>query len=240
MEFSKVASAIKSIEDEGTCVCVLGEVALNYYNVPRVIHDIELCVPRESLELACSILVSNFPCEPDELESFDLFTEYKQGWPRFRFTPADAPLSAFGIVVFSDEYMKLDPLDQAIVPRTEALKAKAFSSQILESVSARDVHLFPMPKLPCYVKSLCERYLSSGDVMARIAVEQLVDGMDPDEDWCERNIGNETSDEAQQLLLSLVQRKQFRIDDFSGKSVTCFIADQKEAMRLRGIPGYEP
>lgn len=38
MEFSKVASAIKSIEDEGICVCVLGEVALNYYNVPRVIH----------------------------------------------------------------------------------------------------------------------------------------------------------------------------------------------------------
>ncbi|KAK7544376.1 uncharacterized protein J3D65DRAFT_17172 [Phyllosticta citribraziliensis] len=205
------------------------------------IQDVELCVPHTSFEEACSILESSYPCEPDELESFDLYTEYKQGWPRFRPTATtDATTSpTFGIVVFSDKYMKLDPLDQAIVPRTRALKEKSYSSQILESISARDVHLFPMPKLPRLMTSLCERYLESGDVMARIAIEQLVDGMDPDEAWCERNMSS-AADEAQQLVLSIVQRKKFRIDDFSGKTITCFIADQEEVPRLHGIPGYEP
>ncbi|KAK7518997.1 hypothetical protein IWZ03DRAFT_375199 [Phyllosticta citriasiana] len=135
--------------------------------------------------------------------------------------------------------MKMGPLDQAIVPRTAALTEEAYSSQILESLPARDVHLFPMPQLLRLMTSLCERYIESGDIMARIGVEQLIDGMDLDEPWCQRNLSSTASDEVQQLVLSVVQGKKWRIDDFSGKSVTCFIADEEEATRMHGIPGYE-
>ncbi|KAK8430518.1 hypothetical protein IWX49DRAFT_608371 [Phyllosticta citricarpa] len=232
MELSEYASAIKSVEDAGISICVLGEVTLNYYNVPRVIHDVELCVPHDSFEEAQSILEASIPCKPEELEDFDLFNEYKQGWPRFRPTAADAASSpTFGIVLFSDKYMKMGPLDQAIVPRTAALTEEAYSSQILESLPARD--------LPRLMTSLCERYIESGDVMARIGVEQLIDGMDLDEAWCQRNLSSTASDKVQQLVLSVVQGKKWRIDDFSGKSVTCFIADEEEATRMHGIPGYE-
>ncbi|KAK7525488.1 uncharacterized protein IWZ02DRAFT_469110 [Phyllosticta citriasiana] len=216
MELSEYASAIKSVEDAGISVCVLGEVTLNYYNVSRVIHDVELCVPHDSFEEAQSILEASIPCKPEELEDFDLFNKYKQGWPRSRPTAADAASSpTFGIVLFSD------------------------NSQILESLPARDVHLFPMPQLPRLMTSLCKTYIESGDVMARIGVEQLIDGMDLDEAWCQRNLSSTASDEVQQLVLSVVQGKKWRIDDFSGKSVTCFIADEEEATRMHGIPGYE-
>lgn len=71
-----------------------------------------------------------------------------------------------------------------------------------------------------------------------IAVEQLVDGMNLDDDWCEKNLCN-ASLKVHQLATRVVAGKQSRLDDFSNNTVTCFIANAGEAERLRRIPGYE-
>jgi hypothetical protein len=70
-----------------------------------------------------------------------------------------------------------------------------------------------------------------------IAAEQLVDGMDLDSGWCTRNLG--ISVEMHQLVNGLIASKKSRIDDFSGNTVTCFIANVEEVARLRLILGYE-
>ena len=49
-----------------------------------------------------------------------------------------------------------------------------------------------MPRLPNLFTGLCSRLFESGDLMARIAVEQLVDGMNFNDDWIESNLGGAT------------------------------------------------
>jgi hypothetical protein len=71
-----------------------------------------------------------------------------------------------------------------------------------------------------------------------IAAKQLMDRMDLDSGWCRRNLGN-TSVEMNQLVNGLIAGKKSRIDDVSGNTVPCFIANAEEAARLRLIPGYE-
>jgi hypothetical protein len=113
-----------------------------------------------------------------------------------------------------------------------------YSSQITDSIPASDVSTFPIPRLSPFLMGLCQRYLKFNDDIAMIAAEQLVDGMDLDEDWCEKHLST-ASLEIQQLVARLVDEKRSRLDDFSGYTVTCFVANDADAERLRRIPGYE-
>jgi len=81
------------------------------------------------------------------------------------------------------------------------------------------------------------RFLESGDVYSRIAAEQLVDGMDITEEWCEHHL-EERFLCASGLASDLVHEKRLRMDDFSENKVTCFIRDVEEKALVRNIPGY--
>lgn len=115
----------------------------------------------------------------------------------------------------------------------------ACSKQITDIIPVVDVNQLPMPRLPSLFAGFCQRFLDTQDDAAMIAAEQLVDGMDLDEGWVERNLGGIASPKVFQLATKLVAEKRSRIDDFSENNVTCFIADDTEAKRVRQIPGYE-
>lgn len=38
MEVLQIKIALHILEHAGICTCLVGEIALNYYNVPRVLH----------------------------------------------------------------------------------------------------------------------------------------------------------------------------------------------------------
>lgn len=65
-------------------------------------------------------------------------------------------------------------------------------------------------------------------------MEQLVDGMDLDEEWCMSNLSG-AEPEVLNLAKTLIFKKPSRIDEFSGNIVTCFVADRDEADRVRRI-----
>ncbi len=117
-----------------------------------------------------------------------------------------------------------------------AHKSGAFySDQILDYVSVEEIKYIPIPTLRSFVQYLCLLYFRKADDMYRIRLEQLVDGMNIDEAWCQKNL----SDEGHlQYVLNLVYSKVDRIDDFSGNLVTCYIADQEAAAAVTRIPGY--
>ncbi|KAJ4176323.1 hypothetical protein NW755_014475 [Fusarium falciforme] len=74
--------------------------------------------------------------------------------------------------------------------------------------------------------------------MAMIAVEQLVDGMNLDEAWVERNLKDSDAG-LLRLVMNRIHGKQSRIDYYSDNTITCFISGPEEAESVRLIPGFE-
>jgi hypothetical protein len=71
-----------------------------------------------------------------------------------------------------------------------------------------------------------------------IALEQLVDGMNPDEQWVQDNLPS-CDPAITRLVVGLIHEKKSRIDYFSDNKITCFIKDESEAEAVRRIPGYD-
>ncbi|TVY92921.1 hypothetical protein LAWI1_G004653 [Lachnellula willkommii] len=237
MEALQLKVALRILEYGGIPACIIGEIALNYYNVPRVLHDIEICVPEASLSKAALMLQGTGLFEPKAIEEFDIYNEYKRDFPRLRSSSWISPSCT--LVLLADKSYGLDPLVNNIsCGKTTPNPNPTYSSQIMDLIPPAEVGNIPIPRLPSLFAGLCRRYLESNDDVAMIAAEQLVDGMDLDGGWCTRNLRN-TSFEIHQLANRLIASKQSRLDDFSENTVTCFIANAEEAERLRLIPGYE-
>lgn len=171
----------------------------------------------------------------EAINDFDIYNEYKRGFPRLRSSAWISPSCT--LVLLADSSYGLQPLVKNVIRPHDDPSNLVFSNQIVDLVSANEVHSLPIPRLPPLFAGLCQRFFDSYDDVAMIAAEQLVDGMDLDEDWCERNLRN-ASPKVRQLASRLVAEKHLRLDDFSENMVTCFVT-AGEAKRLRLIVGYE-
>ncbi|EEH17347.2 hypothetical protein PABG_07508 [Paracoccidioides brasiliensis Pb03] len=60
------------------------------------------------------------------------------------------------------------------------------SKEVFNSLSADQVAILPFPPLEPFFTSLCRPYIKKQEVIAAIAAEMLVDGMDMDEMCCRR------------------------------------------------------
>lgn len=197
-------------------------------------QDLELCVRVNDLEVAASI----FESEKGLLEKaneidHNIYTEYKRGFPRFQFRSE----RSFSIVLFTDQYCHLDPLQKHMISHQEHQDAKVYSREILDSVSADQIAALPLPRFVPLFMGFCRTYIETQEVTAAIAAELLVDGMNLDGEWCRTHFHASQIDELS-FALRLVRGKSSRIADFSPNEVTCFIADHQEAQRIRKIPGF--
>ena len=176
--------------------------------------------------------------EPEAVEDFHIYNEYKRNSPRFRSSSWILP--SYTVMLLTDKNYGLEPLPKNTVSRgKDAVSLNSvYSSQITDLIPLAEVGNIPVPRLPTLFVGLCRRYLELNDDVAMIAAEQLVDGMNLDEDWCSRNLCK-TSLQIQELANGMIAGKQSRIDDFSENAITCFITNTEEAERLRLIPGYE-
>lgn len=168
------------------------------------------------------------------MKDYNLFTDYKKGFPRLLATSQTKP--ALTIILFSDTCFGLDPLDRNIVCHDKVPYFATYSRQIMDLAPSDEIKYLTVPRLPPFLSGLCRRFLESNDGMARIAVEQLVDGMDLDEQWVEINLSS-AEPKVRRLVMILISEKSSRYDEFSDNLVTCFIADEEEGERLRWIPG---
>lgn len=186
------------------------------------------------LELAASI----FESRKDRLEKanvidHNIYTEYKRGFPRFRFL--SQRLSC--VVLFTDRYCQLDPLPTHIISHEEHQTAMGYSKEILDSVSIDQIAALPLPRFAPLFMGFCRTYIETQEITAAIAAELLVDGMNLDGEWCRTHFHASQIDELN-FALRLVKSKGSRIADFSPNEVTCSIVDHQEAQRIRKIPGF--
>jgi hypothetical protein len=159
----------------------------------------------------------------------NLYSEYKKDCPRF----LDVRQHQTRITLLSDQGIGIEKLE--VLEPASHIRGAFYSEQILEYVPVEGIKHIPIPTLPSFVQYLCLLFFREADDMYRIRLEQLVDGMNIHEAWCQRNL----SDEGHlQYLLKLVNSKVDRIDDFSGNLVTCYVADPESAAAVTRIPGY--
>ncbi|KAH7119386.1 ser/Thr protein phosphatase [Dactylonectria estremocensis] len=228
MNLASTHAAILILKYHGVPACIVGEIALNYYNVPRVCHDLEICVPESRSVVAASLLCYTglFEPFPNDSESNN-YTEYKRGFPRVRTTLRTKPPQA--ITIFPAALFDLGPIEKHLVRFADC---KVHISKEMSHLDPVDIAALPLPRLAPLLRGLAKRYLDTQDDVAMIAVEQLVDGMNLDEAWVERNLKD--SDAA---LLGLVANhihgKQSRIDYYSDNTITCFISGPEEAESVR-------
>ncbi|OJJ95466.1 hypothetical protein ASPACDRAFT_47821 [Aspergillus aculeatus ATCC 16872] len=230
----KVTRTIKNVlthlQDENIPAAVIGEIALNYYNVPRVVHDIEICVPGSLLSDAVSTLCLTKQYTVKEKQEYDIFTEYKRGFPVL-----EATYSKMTIVIFSDAHFHLSPLEHNLVP-CDGGPLTSYSREILDVVPVDEMQHFPVPCLRPYVIGLCRRYFENHDAMARIAAEQLVDGMNLDEEWIRTNL-REAPLKARELMIMLMAEKSSRMDNEFLDVITPDPVVENGLEGLRLIPG---
>ncbi|KAG5979699.1 hypothetical protein E4U55_004856 [Claviceps digitariae] len=230
----KVAAAI--LRHHGVSMCIVGEVTLNYYNVPRVCHELEICVPNSSSFVAAGLLCSTGLFDPCELESdFNYYTEYKRGIPRVRTTSWCLPQT---MLIFNGSFFGFESIEDVRVPPFVSTGEQKIHTSKELRLSQSDLASLPFPRLAPLLKGVARRWLDSKDDIAMIAVEQLVDGMDIDEAWLQKHLGG-CDAPVLDLVRDRIKSKKSRIDYFMDHKITCFVFDEEEAQKVRRIPGYE-
>ncbi|ODA77261.1 hypothetical protein RJ55_06888 [Drechmeria coniospora] len=115
MDSTLVNIATRTLKHHGVPVCIVGELARNYYNVLRVCHDLEICVPETSSLVAAGLLCSTGLFEPWVHDgNFNNYTEYKRGMPRVRTAGCASPSRS--MVIFPASLFGLDPIEHVLVP----------------------------------------------------------------------------------------------------------------------------
>jgi hypothetical protein len=170
--------------------------------------------------------------EPAVEEEYNIYTEYKRGFPRFRYQREPR----FHVVLFSDTFFHLSPVEKVIIPFEERGKGAEYSHEITDLVPASSIASLSMPRLAPFFEGFCLEFCDTKDDLSAIAAEQLVDGMDLDEDWCSKHISLERHKELN-FALELVAGKFSRISNLTTNTVTGYIASKEEAERLQKIPG---
>ncbi|ERF74383.1 hypothetical protein EPUS_02070 [Endocarpon pusillum Z07020] len=233
MELDYVVKVVEQLALGNIPFCVVGELALNYYNVPRAVHDIEICVPANHLPEAVDILqtncrlmkISNVPKE-------DIFTDYKKKFPRF----ASQEGPNIQLTLLLDEVYGFQCLENTIIPDDRQHSDSYYSKEILDVLSPDAIASLPFPSLGAFLGGLCSRYIKSRDVVYAMAAEQLVDGMDIDTAWCHVHLAHLPPVE-QKFASDLVAGKRGRMDDFSENKITCYVVDIQDSTNIRRIPG---
>ena len=169
---------------------------------------------------------------PEKEKTYSLYTIHKQGVPRFHYLPE----SSSYVVLFPDDRLGLAPLKKNILHLKRHEGGAEYSREISDIIPAGNIAETPIPLLRPFFSGQCARYLETNHPMFAIAAEQLVDGMDLDEEWCKQHMSANTP-ETLSFALALVAGKASRIAYFSSNTVTCFIPDEQERQRLLRVPG---
>lgn len=169
-----------------------------------------------------------------DIEELNNYTQYKHGFPHLRTTGWVYPPQT--VVIFPAALFGLDPIDKVIIQPTN--NPTVHISKEVSGLSREDIANLPLPRLAPLIAGLAKRYLDTADDMSMIAVEQLVDGMNLDECWVQKHLGDYDPAPGT-LVMGRVRSKKSRIDYYSENEITCFVRDEEEAKNVRSIPGFE-
>lgn len=98
-------------------------------------------------------------------EENNIYTEYKQGFPRFDSQHG----AAFYVVLLPDSLSHLNISLPSAEPLVKHGGGAEYSREMLDLIPACEINSLPIPRLPLFSSGLCRRYLESGDQISAIA-----------------------------------------------------------------------
>lgn len=96
-----------------------------------------------------------------------------------------------------------------------------------------------VPRLPELIEGMSREFVAREDpekAAVGMNVQQLVDGMDLDEEWCARYL-NRDYKYAYDFVIKEVKGRAGRVDPLWPDQVTCYIVDELERQRCLKVPG---
>jgi len=170
---------------------------------------------------------------PADEDEFSIYTEYRQAMPRFGFIDG----SSLCVVLFPDVRLENAGLLDSVIPRS-LYKYDSVYSLELDDIPHERISSLLFPFLGPLLTRYCLSYIALKDVMAAMAIDGLIDGMDLDERWCIRHL-SQLDENGVEYALSRVWGKLRRINYHQDNTVTCIIANEDERERLLKVPGRE-
>ncbi|KAL7621676.1 hypothetical protein AAE478_009003 [Parahypoxylon ruwenzoriense] len=229
-------AAARILHHNEVSMCVIGKLALAYYNVPVQFNfcDIEICVAQQSFYAASSILCSTGlfePCQPHP-ESGNYLE--RMLYPHVKTTQWTHTPQV--IVILPSTVMTLGGIDE-LIPLMSGSIRHCISECIYDFCNG-DIADLRFPRLPLLIRGLANKVITEADTDAMASITQLVDGMNLDEEWLMRNISG-LGPAVESLILNEIRSKELRVGLTPGKKITRFVRDSECAVWLKRIAGYE-
>ncbi|KAK3302714.1 uncharacterized protein B0T15DRAFT_562708 [Chaetomium strumarium] len=243
----KVASQILR-HHHGVTACVIGDLALTYYNAPgkHNVSELELCVPDSSVNAAPGLLCSTGLFEPADLRkesAVDIqlhmrlcMSKYRLHFPSLRTTGWTEPLV---LILLPASFFGLGRIEDLLVKWPEGRSFHLSKYLLAEGLGQNDIERISFPRLKPLITWLGKSYLYTNDGYERHPLQDLVDGLNLDEVWIQNHL-QDANPALAALLKGFIRTKRERIYMYgSDNTVTRFIKDEKEAEDVKRIPGYE-
>ncbi|KIM35677.1 hypothetical protein M413DRAFT_449627 [Hebeloma cylindrosporum] len=214
-DMPRVLPIISSIMDKtGVLWCLVGDILLSYYRVPKIMGDIEICVPFQDLAKVRETFNGKsdfcFPFRPGR----SYYNRHLAQYPRF----------------------KINGMHQCffLVPDSHyRVNSQAFNDIIhLPHVG------FPLLPLPHYVRGLAEIAASDRNALSiRVQLEFLIDGMDIDEEWCDEYLDGSGQEYVKSKCTRNAKKLRMGSHPKYDGNLTTYIHDETEQKVARGVVG---
>jgi hypothetical protein len=205
------------MEDNGIPWCVVGDLLLAHYRVPKITGDIEICIPSEDLARAQTAIgtLTDF-CSPFR-PPHSYYNRHLTRFPRF----------------------KVNGMNQcfALVPACHfGMPAKVFDTIM------HPPHVgFPLLPLPYYVGGMVSVAVNQGtdDNNFLSQIEFLIDGMDIEEEWCCKYLSGSEQEFVQNKSTRGAKRLRMGSHPKYEGNLTTYIHDESERAAVLTVIGRD-
>ncbi|RMZ08225.1 hypothetical protein D0864_01796 [Hortaea werneckii] len=177
----------------GVASVVTGSIAMNYYGVDVVVHDIEVCVPAKQARLASWALEARsdlYELLPS-IQQPDFYHPFKTGAACFRFRTLEGGLQ---LHLLADTALCLDVAAQPVHTGLQLDQARPELKDLCVPNDETALAHIAWPTLEAllngYLRLAVQYSGSEEEIILLMHAERLIDANEIDQDWCDLRLND--------------------------------------------------
>ena len=205
-----------------------------------------MCVPEAKLTDAVTTITStsvdrehSYTLSGWDADDINCYIDYKVPFSRLRCPAEDENDPFVYLSVIPDTFFNQHPILKSTI--RDHHSASHYSAELSDLfLDSAQLASIPLPRLAPFLTSLFSKFIESdySDYNLASWAQMLIDGVDVDEEWCEKHLSRQKS-AVKEYALELVTSKRDRSDYLHPDGPTCHVHSEHEAKLVRLIPGRE-